>query len=230
LRRVHLRDCLIRAKEASDEIHCTGILQTINWEENKSIWRRINRAIDDPSLSAVPFVQRMEHGQVVDMYEAEEMNRKIQVTMERCFNLSRSALITMTSLRERLGFLSDTEFAQTMLRGEVHIPADVDGTTTIVIKEIIWLFQSLHKEHIEISLGADEFRCYWRCVHEKTSSAIFTVHFGHYKLATFSDRVTKFLATKITLIARGGCPPDCWGHGLQVLLEKIAGIALVTKL
>jgi hypothetical protein len=42
--------------------------------------------------------------------------------------------------------------------------------------------------------------------------------------------VTEFLANKITLNARGRCPPDQWGHGLQVLLEKIAGIALVTKL
>jgi hypothetical protein len=117
-----------------------------------------------------------------------------------------------------------------MLRGEVHIPADVDDTTTIVIEEIIRLFQSLHKGHVKISLGADEIRYYWRRVHEKTSLAISTVHFGHYKSATFSDTVTKFLATKVTLIARGGCPPDCWGHGLQVLLEKIASIALVTKL
>jgi hypothetical protein len=60
--------------------------------------------------------------------------------------------------------------------------------------------------------------------------AISTVHFGHYKLARFRDTVTKFLATKITLIARGRCPPDCWGHSLRVLLEKIAGVALVTKL
>jgi hypothetical protein len=160
LRRVHLRDCLICAKEAGDEIRCTGILQTINWEENKNIWWHINQAIDDPSLGAVPFVQWMEHGQVIDIYEAEETNRKIQVMMERRFDLSRSAPITMTSLRERLGFLSDTEFAQSMLWGEVHIPADVDDTTTIVIKEIIWLFQSLHKGHVKISLGADEFRYY----------------------------------------------------------------------
>jgi hypothetical protein len=82
----------------------------------------------------------------------------------------------------------------------------------------------------EVSLGADEFRYYWRRVREKTSLAISTVHFGHYKLATYLDTVTEFLATKITLIARGGCPPNWWGHGLQVLLEKIAGVALVTKL
>ena len=47
---------------------------------------------------------------------------------------------------------------------------------------------------------------------------------------TYSETVTNFLAKKITLIARGRCPPDQWGHGLQVLLEKTADVALVTKL
>jgi len=141
-----------------------------------------------------------------------------------------SAPIRMTSLQERLGFLLDTDFAMSMLWGEVHIPADVNNATTIVIEEIIWLFQAFHEGHAKVSLGTDEFRYYWRCVREKTSLAISTVHFGHYKLATYLDTVTEFLATKITLIARGGCPPDRGGHGLQVLLEKIAGVALVTKL
>jgi hypothetical protein len=82
LRRVHLRDCLIQAKDAGDKIQCTGILRTIEREEKKGIWHRINRAIKDPSLGAVPFVQRMDNGQVIDIYEAEEMNREIQITME----------------------------------------------------------------------------------------------------------------------------------------------------
>jgi hypothetical protein len=42
--------------------------------------------------------------------------------------------------------------------------------------------------------------------------------------------VTNFLSRKIMMIARGGCPPECWGHELQVLLEKVAGVALVNKL
>jgi hypothetical protein len=49
-------------------------------------------------------------------------------------------------------------------------------------------------------------------------------------MVTYSDVITNFLSWKITLIARGGCPPDCWGHSLQVMLEKVAGVALVNKL
>jgi hypothetical protein len=63
----------------------------------------------------------------------------------------------MSSLRERLSFLSDTKFAMNMLQGEVHIPADVGNATTIVIKEIMHLFQAQHKGHAKVSLRVDEF-------------------------------------------------------------------------
>jgi hypothetical protein len=56
------------------------------------------------------------------------------------------------------------------------------------------------------------------------------IHFGHYKSATYSDVITNFLSQKITLITQGGCPPDRWGQSLQVMLEKLAGVALVNKL
>ncbi len=124
-------------KSSGDEDKCKGILQTIEREEQKSIWQQINRAINDPSLGAVPFVQRMEQGEVVDIYKTEAINLEIQVTTEQQFDLSMSAPITMTSLRDRLGFLSDMEFAMQMLRSEVHIPSDVDATTTLVLEEII---------------------------------------------------------------------------------------------
>ncbi len=168
-------------------------------------WRRKH---NDPSLSTVPFVQRMEHGQVIDTYEVEEMNIEIQVTTEKCFDLSMSAPITMTSLWERLGFSMDTNFAMSMLQGEVHIPANVDDTTPIIIEGIICLFQTLHEGHAKVLLGADEFQYYWRRVCKKILLAISMVHFGHYKLATYSTVVTKFLVKKITLIANNRSPPD----------------------
>ncbi len=49
-------------------------------------------------------------------------------------------------------------------------------------------------------------------------------------MATYSNVIANFLSQKNTLIARGGCPPDRWGHGLQVMLENVAGVALVNKL
>ncbi len=79
-------------------------------------------------------MQRTEQGGIVDIHETLAMNVEIQEVTERRFELSMSAPITMTSLREHLGFLSDTDFAAQMLRVEAHIPSDVDASTTLVFE------------------------------------------------------------------------------------------------
>ncbi len=194
------------------------------------MWRRINRALDKPSLGAIPFVQRLEDGEVVDITATDEMKREIQTVTEKRFDLSMSAPITMSSLRTRLGFLSGTDFANSLLLCDVHIPWDFNDVTATVLDEIICLFGLLREGHSVVDLTADHFWYFWRRFKERTSSSISGIHAGHYKSVTYSNTVTNFLARKITVIARGGCPPNRWGHGLQVMLEKVAGVALVNKL
>ncbi len=208
LRKVHLQDCLIKAQEDGDEARIKGILHTIKQEEQKSIWWRINRAINKPSLGAIPLVQKIEDGEVLDITETEEMNKEIQEVTEKRFDLSMSAPITMSLLHKKLGFLSNTDFAISLLHGDVHIPDDVDDVTMMVIKKIIRLFRTFQEDHAEITLGESEFQYYWRKFREKTSSSILGAHAGHYKSATFLEMVTNFLSRKITLIVRGGCPPE----------------------
>ncbi len=230
LRRVHLRDSYVRAQAVGDKTKCRDIIRIIGREEQKSMWRWINRALDKPSLGAIPFVQQTEDGQVVDITDTDKMNREIQTVTEKRFDLSMSAPITMSSLRSHLGFLSDTDFANSLLAGDVHIPWDVDDVTATILDKIIRLFGILREGHSKIDLTANHFRHYWRGFKERTSSLISGIHAAHYKLATYSEVITNFLARKVTLIPRGGCPPDRWGHGLQVRLEKVAGVALVNKL
>ncbi len=102
--------------------------------------------------------------------------------------------------------------------------------TATILDKVIWLFSLLQEGHSKIDLTADQLRYYWRGFKERTSSSILGIHAGHYKLVMHSEVITNFLAQKITLIAQGGCPPDRWGHGLRVMLEKVAGVALVNKL
>ncbi|KAL3768308.1 hypothetical protein ACHAW5_007971 [Stephanodiscus triporus] len=128
LQKVHLRDSYIRAQECRDEDKCKDILRIIGREEQKSMWRRINRVLDKPSLGAIPFVQRVENGVVVDITDTDEMNREIQSFTEKQFDLSMSAPITMSSLRAHLGFLSNTDFANSLLAGDAHIPWDIDDS------------------------------------------------------------------------------------------------------
>jgi hypothetical protein len=147
----------------------------------------------------------MERTEVVDIVETEEMNAEIQRVTEQRFDLSMSASITMSSLQEKLGFLSDTKFATNLLSGDVEILDNVDNVTAMILREIICLFQTLHSEHQEITLGEEKFRYYWRKFKEKMSSSIAKVHAGHYISAIYSVVITIFLSKKIALIARGDC-------------------------
>ncbi len=56
------------------------------------------------------------------------------------------------------------------------------------------------------------------------------VHYGHYR-ATIQDALsTKVLVLQVTVIAWSRIPPESLSVGLQVMLEKIAGVCLVEKL
>jgi hypothetical protein len=178
---------LIKVQEDRDEARCKGILHTIKREEQKSIWWRINQAFDKPSLGAIPLMHKMENREVIDIMETEEMNKEIQEITEKRFDLSMSSPITMSLLWDKLGFLSNTNVATSLLHGNVHIPDDVDNVTTMVIEEIIRLFKTLQEDHAEMTLGESKFQYYWRKFREKTSLSISGAHAGHYKSATFSD-------------------------------------------
>jgi hypothetical protein len=71
---------------------------------------------------------------------------------------------------------------------------------------------------------------FWTRVGEFTSSLMSGVHYGHYKAAIKCATSTKILAQQITVVARSRIPPENWSIGLQVMLEKIAGVCLVEKL
>jgi hypothetical protein len=71
LRKVHLHDCLIKAQEEEDEARSKGTLCTIKREEQKLVWQRINQAIDNPSLGAIPLVQKIKDGEVINITETE---------------------------------------------------------------------------------------------------------------------------------------------------------------
>jgi hypothetical protein len=53
---------------------------------------------------------------------------------------------------------------------------------------------------------------------------------GRKRLHQFLEYTLGITRLQPTQLARCGCPPEHWGHGLQVLIENIAGVVLVTKL
>ena len=83
---------------------------------------------------------------------------------------------------------------------------------------------------VDIVVSIEDFQHYWKRAEEKTAASFSGVHFGHYKAIAHSDILSKVHALKLTLISKTGSAPNGWARGLSVMLEKIAGVTLVTKL
>lgn len=148
------------------------------------------------------------------------------------FHLAAEAPIAIerTQLIHQLGYLCDSDIAQQIIEGTYKIPDEVDVATAMVLTEIGKIGVQLTNRDTTIMITPDEFLYFWKRIREGTASSYSGVHCGHYKAAAHSDCILSFLVKKITLIARTGCPPERWGYGLTVMLEKVAGIALVNKL
>ena len=83
---------------------------------------------------------------------------------------------------------------------------------------------------VKIVITQEDYQHYWKRAKERTASSYSGIHYGHYKSAAHSDYLSRTHALKLSLITATGEAPERWARGLSVMLEKIAGIALVTKL
>jgi hypothetical protein len=231
LRKVHLRDCLIDAQTKKQHDRVRDIKQKINREESKRMWYLIKRTVKDPHSPSVLKVQRVLDGETKEYFIQEDVENAIQRECEIRFSLAHSAPIMSTLLGDRLRYLGDEELARSIITGTFDIPTDLDPATKLILKEIGKMgLKIMNGEGNEIIITPGEFTLFWKRVGEFTSSSSSGVHYGHYKAAIQDQMSTKVLALQLTVIARSGVPPDSWSVGLQVMLEKIAGVCLVEKL
>ena len=115
--------------------------------------------------------------------------------------------------------------------GTYDITSDIDPATKLILEEIGKQgVKIVNGEGNKIVIMPKEFQSFWRRVNKFTLSSMLGVHYGHYKAAIQDEVSTKVLAQHLTVIARSGIPPEDWSVGLQVMLEKIAGVCLVKKL
>ena len=83
---------------------------------------------------------------------------------------------------------------------------------------------------VTIIITKEDFQNYWKRAKERTASSFAGRHFEHYTAASHSDFLSEVHARHIVLITKIGATPKRWSNGLSVMLEKISGVAVVTKL
>jgi hypothetical protein len=98
------------------------------------------------------------------------------------------------------------------------------------LKEIARIWRLTSNGEISIIITKEEFQHYWRRVKHHTASSFSGRHFGHYAVVAHSDLLSEGHARHLVLITRTGAAPKRWSKGLSVMLGKITGVAVATKL
>ncbi len=177
-------------------------------------------------------VQRLVEGETQEYEVQEDIENVIQRECKIRFSLAHSAPIMMTLLGERLRYLSNEALVQVIITKTYNIPSDMDPATKLISLEEIGNLgvKLINGERMKIVIMPEDFKQFRKRVGEFTSSSMSVIHYGHYKAAIQCNISTRILAQQLTVVAQSGIPPESWSVGLQVMLEKIAGVCLVEKL
>eukprot|EP00956_Cyclotella_meneghiniana_P021783 scaffold40187_cov45-Cyclotella_meneghiniana.AAC.1 len=223
---------LLEAEATEDKERARAIRTMMTREESSSMWSSLSYTFNDNGgrSNAVTRVERIENGVTVEYTEQSEVERVVREMTQNRFTLADSSPLCSGLLGEQLGYLANTEVAEQILTGKFIAPEEASNATVLVLEEISRIAGVMKAGKVSLSVSPEEFTQYWKKMKERTSSSYSKAHFGHYKAAAMYKQYAQFFAAKLSLIAQSGTPPSRWGTGMTVLLEKIAGLALVNKL
>ena len=83
---------------------------------------------------------------------------------------------------------------------------------------------------VKTTIGREEWQQRWKRAREETSSSESGLHFSHYIAGAESDIISHLHALMTSIAVRRGIVMECWSRGLSVMLEKMFGCTLVSKL
>ncbi len=180
LRKVHLRDCLVDAKEKEQHKQAAVVKQKCNRKESKRMWCLRKCTVKKTHIGSVLKVQRIVDGEVKEYEVQEDIINTIQRECKARFSLAHSAPITNIVLGEQLRYLMDKALAQSIITGTYEIHSDMDPSTKLILKEVGKLVVKLiNKEGTEVIILPKDFKLFWTRVGEFTSSLISGVHYGN---------------------------------------------------
>jgi len=155
---------------------------------------------------------------------------KIMKNNEKRFWLTENMPPLMEPLRTELGFLADTDAAHHILNSTYVCPPGVDGSTAEFLQSLRVLEPLEPDDMIPMTVSRQDYQLHWKCSKERTSSLISGLHFGHWKAAAESNKLSEIHALFTEITVSMGHSPRRWQQGLSVMLEKVLGCRLLEKL
>ncbi|KAL7459566.1 hypothetical protein ACHAWC_011573 [Mediolabrus comicus] len=231
LRKTFLHEKLNDAIDAGRDKEAARVRAELKSEAARKTWRGIKQATKPRGNTSVTRIEvPQSDGQVIEHTTKESIEAAVMQELSTRFGMASGAPICQGALFDLLGVYADTDAAMEILEGTFIPPIDTPPWTIVLLEEIARIWQKMGEGEVSIAVSQEDYQYCWRKVKERTSSSLSGLHFGHYKSIAHDDYLSGLMAKKLTLISTTGSAPDRWARGLSVMLEKIAGVALVTKL
>ncbi len=149
---------------------------------------------------------------------------------EKEYTLAGEAPICNRSLVQDFGYTANTPASRAVLNRTYVAPADSDSVTKELFTKIAAIHKLIPENSVSITITPEQWTQYWKVVNKETSSLESGLHFGHYKVGSKSDIILHYHAAQETVTLAHAIQLEWWSQGLSVMLDKILGVTLVTKL
>ncbi len=146
------------------------------------------------------------------------------------YTLAKEAPICSGKLFKDFGYLAITLASKEVLDETYIPPPDSDTATKDLFAKIAAIRKTILKDLVSPTITPMQWKQFWGIVNEETSSSEFGLHFGHYIIGSKLDIINHFHAAQVMLVLEHAIQLECWSRGLSVMLEKMLGVTLVTKL
>jgi hypothetical protein len=146
------------------------------------------------------------------------------------FILAEDAPLCSGKLRGEFDYNAISQAVALILAGTYEYPDDFDKATKEILQECARIHVTILKDSVNTTITCDDWEAHWRRTKEGTLPSVSGRHFGHYKADLRSPYIAYLQALYSTLVVKCGIVLDRWAKGLSVMLEKIFGCSLITKL
>jgi hypothetical protein len=146
------------------------------------------------------------------------------------FYLAEQAPICKGSMREAFGYLASTIAARQVLAGTYSYSEGFNQATCDLCEACARIRLGIPPHSVVTEISHTDWSTCWAKANEKTSSSESGLHFGHYKVVSCSSRASHHQALKTSLALKRDSALSRWSRGLSVILEKMHGCTLVSKL
>jgi hypothetical protein len=172
-----------------------------------------------------------EDGTIDEFTDKNDLHQAIWDNIHRKrFILAEDAPLCSGPLRGQFGYNAVSLTARSILNGTYSYPPDFHEATKEILMECTRIRLTVPKDSVNTTITPEDWERHWKRVKEQTLSSISGRRFGHYKAGLWSPYITYLHALKSTLIQKSGIVLNRWAQGLSVMLEKMFGCALITKL